>query len=479
MDFGLLVISDLHLGEDLRPAGASHQAHFDAIASELVAFVRHYTRPTSPTRRWRLVINGDMVDFLTVVVDPEPVTEAPEASVLDAVRPAWDAESQAGTSTRKIQAVIDRNRTFFDALAAFVGHGNDLVIVAGNHDAELVWPEVQEALIEGLVACWAGHPERAEPGVRDEAEVRGAVRVQTWFYYEQGLAWVEHGHQYDAYCSVEHVLDPRDTTEPLELEQNLGSAVMRYIGRHLPGNAEENADLSFVDYLRLANALEGSTKRAVLAGYFWLVAHLFAQWGARLLRPAAHAERARQHEARLRKLAQEQAIPEELMLKLEKLRTTPVFVEWLRLLRALMLGRLLVTVAALGLAPLMLMLLPWAWVPWALGALLVVTVGTHLFLALGRDQVDPRVAMRRSARAIAGILRAPIVVFGHSHVPVVDRIPRGGWYFNTGTWVGGPKAARSFTHLVAERSPRGVRAALCQWREGRSWELRAEEVRTR
>src|SRR5205809_2239527 len=68
-----LVISDLHLGEDLRPGGAnvSYLRHLATLERELEKFLAHYTSHRLGDRPWRLVVNGDMVDFMSVMILPE------------------------------------------------------------------------------------------------------------------------------------------------------------------------------------------------------------------------------------------------------------------------------------------------------------------------------------------------------------------------------------------------------------------------
>ena len=73
LDKNILVISDLHLGEDLRPGGAnvSYLRHLATLERELEKFLAHYTSHRLGDRPWRLVVNGDMVDFMSVMILPE------------------------------------------------------------------------------------------------------------------------------------------------------------------------------------------------------------------------------------------------------------------------------------------------------------------------------------------------------------------------------------------------------------------------
>src|SRR5215470_5544544 len=80
LDSNILVISDLHLGEDLRPGGAnvSYLRHLVKLERELESFLSHYAHHRIGDRPWCLVVNGDMVDFMSVMIlpDDEPGDEA-------------------------------------------------------------------------------------------------------------------------------------------------------------------------------------------------------------------------------------------------------------------------------------------------------------------------------------------------------------------------------------------------------------------
>src|SRR5260370_25306412 len=73
LDSNILVISDLHLGEDLRPGGAnvSYLRHLVTLERELENFLAHYTAQRLDGRPWRLVVNGHMIDFMSVMILPD------------------------------------------------------------------------------------------------------------------------------------------------------------------------------------------------------------------------------------------------------------------------------------------------------------------------------------------------------------------------------------------------------------------------
>ena len=465
----ILVISDLHLGEDLRAGLDTVHVEWAELAEDLARFVDHYATAPQGDRPWRLIINGDMVDFLSVWLDVGTTDSSEEATHDD----RWyGAGSRENFARAKMRAVINHNPRVFAALARFVGKGNALNIVVGNHDAEFHWPGVQAEFREGLVALWTTHPDRTEAD-RTPEQLSAEVNFHAWFYFEEDLAWIEHGHQYDGYCSVDWVLDPVDPANDREFEQNLGSAVMRYVGNHLPENPEENQDVGFVDYLELARKQSREVLVKVLSGYGTLVMRMYQQWAFRFRHPILYARQRSRHYARLRTLSETSHLPEPTLRALYRLRRRPVFVDLLRVTTSLMFGRLVITVGAMLMVPVLFVLLSWSMLPLGLVVLAVATVLGHIGLALSRDAVDPTEEMKHAAGRIRRLVRAPLVVFGHTHRPMAHRLEHG-WYFNTGTWVGGHADMRNFTHMVIQRGSGEVRAAICQWRDGRSWELRAE-----
>ncbi len=456
----LLVISDLHLGEHLRAEARDERA--DATDSALIGFLDHHTRTRESSVPWRLVINGDMVDFVAVRLIPEA---ARGSDWLDADEGAYGLTDCPRSALVKMHAVLHHHDEVFRSLARFVGAGNRLDMVIGNHDAAFHWPEVQAVLRHALASTWESLPEAAEPGARTAEEVREAIEFHAWFWFQEGVAWIEHGHQFDPYCSFEDVVTP-DTAEG-ELDQNIGSALMHFVGNHYLSDMEHHWGKGFFGYLQFL-AEQGFWRGAsLLAAYADMCLHLVAVWWDR--RPQRLAERKRRNAARLERLAERARVPLRVLLRLRSMHRRPAAADLDAILRAVMFDRLMLLVAIPAVAGWALLMRPEP----ILGAILAGAVLGPLaaLAARPRDPVDPRLAMRRMSRVIRRLVRVPIVVFGHSHAAVAEN-SRGGWYFNTGSWVGDPDGpGRAFTHLRVLQTPQGWSPALCQWRDGASEEI--------
>lgn len=146
----LYVVSDLHLG-DL--AGKPIFNQTGALA-DLIDYLA--SRPATASLPIGLVLNGDIFDTL-----PEKM----KGYVCD--------RDEAETVIGKI-VVSERFWPIFKALRGYVAKpGHRLFLVLGNHDLELIYPNVQELLLELLVD--AANDAAAEPAPSEiELEARRA-----------------------------------------------------------------------------------------------------------------------------------------------------------------------------------------------------------------------------------------------------------------------------------------------------------------
>lgn len=463
----ILVISDLHLGEDIKPFSrpgenqVSWLRHVVKLEHELEAFLEHHTTQRLDGRPWRLVINGDMVDFLSVCLFPrEDELDASEEER------RFGYGFHAAAAVRKLRSVAERHHGVFQRLAAFLAAGNELHIVLGNHDVEFYWERVQDAFRDLLVA-------RIDPQLVDRPEERAVydavIQFHPWFYYQEGLCYIEHGHQYDEYCSFDYVLNPAEAQGD-NLILSIGSAGSRYVCNLLPEiDPHGQEDWHWTEYFRagLRNGLRGAMRLA--ASYVFMLWQLFNAW--RLLRQrVVDSVRRSQHLERLRALAHRYRLSEEALLALDGLRKPTVIRSLARLLNTFFLDRFAVAVLCLTILSSVL-----AWAPgayWKAAGVLATLLAFRVVDRILAQQrmLDSETQMKAVPQLIRRIIRAPYIVFGHSHDPGAHALDDGGWYFNTGTWVpaGRPGLLNAFTHLMIRHDAGGPRAELRQWRDGAS-----------
>ncbi|HKE14270.1 MAG TPA: hypothetical protein VKB80_05385 [Kofleriaceae bacterium] len=463
----ILILSDLHLGEDLAPtANEATRLHVDMVERQLVQFLRHYTRRREEGRPWRLIFNGDLIDFLAITIGPEH----PDFAFLSA-RPSpeehkYGLRRTARSAVAVVEAVARRHAEVFRALARFIARGNRLDIVCGNHDAELAWPAVQAAFRAGLARAWAGTPDAQRAGAASGDDLAREVEFHPWFYYQPGALWIEHGHQYDECCSFEHQLDPRRPGGD-DIVMNVDNAGARYVNNRV-ADAEES--WSMVGYIRFGATLGVRGFLRLARAYAMFLLAMLVAWRHAKARPAVMQERRESHLARLRELSGRWQVAEETLLALDRARRPPVVSHLRRLLSTLMLDRILLYTGAFAVAvaaPI------WLRLPYAAAVAAGALAGSiALVRVLNRGRLrHPGHFMPQASEQIFRHIDARYVVFGHSHEPVAKAVGQDGkMYLNSGTWVpnGKPGILRSFTHVVVRQRESGPTAELRQWRDGMS-----------
>ncbi|HHH28304.1 MAG TPA: hypothetical protein ENK57_08165 [Polyangiaceae bacterium] len=259
----LVILSDLHLGSDLlehAPVQSRRPAEFDA---DFVDLLDHYRQTPPDGSRWRLVIAGDLFDFIGMSLSPERDIDTPPTEE----ELAHGLGNAADHAVAKMRAIARRHPDVFAALARFVSAGHALTIIHGNHDLALHWSSVRAELLSVLL-------EHVEQGERDRFLER--IEFTEWFFYRDGLAYIEHGHQYDPFCSTHHVLAPFSPTDPKRLARGFCDVLLRYVVRQTPGLPEhghEETGLWF--YANFARQLGIGGGAGILVRYVNAIRELF------------------------------------------------------------------------------------------------------------------------------------------------------------------------------------------------------------
>ena len=192
VDLCTAIISDLHLCE-AEPVNAkfplwkkfkTREFFFD---EQFLSFLELIENKANG-RPLELVLNGDIFDFDSVMTMPEnPLFRI---SWLEKKRGLYPRPERARF---KLQVIWENHELFFQGLRSFIIRGNRVVLIAGNHDLELHFPEVRDFLIQKL-SLPAGAHDR--------------FRFCEWFYISNSDTLVEHGNQYDPYCLCENPIQP-------------------------------------------------------------------------------------------------------------------------------------------------------------------------------------------------------------------------------------------------------------------------------
>jgi len=210
----LLVLSDAHV----------HARSPSAVAQALAAlFLDPAGGGAAPGLPVRAVLAGDFFDFSMVSETPRP-QEAPFAVSRGERR--FGLEPDGPRTAWKIDRIFRAHPGLLDAMTRFLDRGNDLVFLPGNHDEELLLPEVQQHLRERL---------GAPAGGEGSPEERGRVLFAPWFHHEPGFAYVEHGHFHDPDNAPASPVRPCPLPPGSEVALPLGALVTRYLLSVLDG----------------------------------------------------------------------------------------------------------------------------------------------------------------------------------------------------------------------------------------------------
>lgn len=355
----LLVLGDIHL----------HDGSDRSVSEDFAALIGR-ALADGP---FRLVLSGDVYDL--AVAGDAPLPE--RLAAIDAWHPV-----------------------FHDALARLCRAGGQVILVPGNHDAEMAEPEGRAFF---------------------EARVPGA-RVSPWFHREPGVAHVEHGHQYDPDNTHPHPLasdgDPLGVLLTRRVLSRLGDLRLLRVAHATP------IPILLQCFLGYGLRTPGLVVRYALLG-------LATVWrGARGF-GAARALGASRAEA----LAAELELPPAELRRLGDLSAASVLENRPATFRRMYLDRLFASVAmvaggiaaALGIVRLS----SAGAVACAAAALIAATIlSPNRYVGLVHER------LRAAAHRIAALTGAPRVVFGHAH-----QLHDDGTYLNTGSFGMPPRGA--------------------------------------
>ncbi len=459
----LLVLSDVHLGSDLvhhsRPDAPERADSSLRRDRDLAAMLEWYREHRVGKKPWRLVIAGDFVDFVGMSVSvPQSRVDMPgDALDLTEEERAHGLGGAVEHAVLKLQMVGTHHAEVFASLARFVADGNLLVVVRGNHDVDFHWEPVQREFLSLL----SGHAPLEQ----------SCVEFAPWFYYEEGEIFIEHGHQYDSFCSYENVMHPVSPRDPRRSSRSISDVLLRYVVRPTRGMRESgHDDMTIADYLRFGARLGATGMLALARRFFGALGALFAIWRYQF---GGAADWVRQeHDRKMRLLAEARQISESRLRALAKLQRPPATKSLLMILASVMLDR--IVVAVLGLA---LVVAVFYFTPTFEYATLAAVFAASLAAGLGiawaraRGPLDASGELRDCAPRVARLFPAAFVVMGHTHLPEVRQdADAETTYVNLGAWAEedsedgcAPALPATRTHLVVQSVDGELVAELMKW----------------
>jgi len=208
------IISDLHLCE-AEPENKKHplwkkyktkEFFFD---EDFAKFLLGLEKEAGD-EKVELILNGDIFDFDSVTAIPQhPIFRISWLEKKRGLNP------QQAKSVFKMNHILSFHKKWITSLREFILRDNKVIIIIGNHDLEMHFPDVKRAFLKHLAL-----PEKYNDN----------LRFNDWFYISNKDTLVEHGNQYDPYCVIE------DPTAPfirrfnlIEVKVPFGNMATRYM----------------------------------------------------------------------------------------------------------------------------------------------------------------------------------------------------------------------------------------------------------
>lgn len=446
----ILVVSDLHFGEELLPgATTDRRTAVEVGAQAFREFLDHHAARRLGGRPWRLVIAGDLFDFMSVFV---PGSQQVPARTADERRYGIPRSALAGVY--RLARICENHRPLLAAMVRFVAAGHSIDIIVGNHDIELLEAPVVAELERQLRAAGA-----------DDRNV-GRVRVVPWFVYVPGVAWIEHGHVYDEGCSFQYNLCPIDPRSGRMID-NADFAATRYLAMTVPElDPHGIEEWTFWGYMRYGWSVGAISFGRLWAGYARFTWALLAASAQHRSHKGSELRR-RAHLERLSQVAASGGISLDAATAIDRLARTPMTLGWRRLARMLMLDRFGIAVGLVLVMALLFLILPASAALIGSGIAALGAVGANVWL--GKHMVLSQLPMRAIPMRLRRHVDAPAIIFGHTHDPRWQPLRSGGVYINCGTWLPAlrPGLRRSFTHVRIQPKDGALPVVeLRQWRDG-------------
>ncbi len=418
------VISDLHLCE----AEAPHPKYplwkkyktrdyfFDGVFEDFLDKLDERVDGESI----ELILNGDIFDFDSVTAKPPaPPYRVSWVETLTGLKP------QEEKSVFKVKRILNHHEQWVRSLRDFLKKGHRVIFVIGNHDLELHWPRVQEAIVEALT--------------EEEEDLQSQIRFNEWFYISNSDTLIEHGNQYDPYCLAEDPVNPLiQRFNRLEVRVPFGNLATRYLINRM-GFFNPHVDSNFImsawEYVKFFfRYMFRAQPQLLLTWLFWSIVILVQSFFDRLLPSVKNPLTI---EDRIENIAKKANTKPRVVREMRELFVQPATSHPIIILRELWLDRaFLLMLTLLAVFQIFLLInnfykvsLFWTFIPILLFLPFFLFYSSSISSEV-HEYKEPKEKILVTTGLITGVRR---VVYGHTHIPRHELIGPVE-HLNSGTW---------------------------------------------
>ncbi len=414
-----LVVSDLHLCdiEDHADGWKRHKASAWVIDDELDAMVRSHEARLAEGDTFTYLLNGDIFDFdlVTAIPDdpPWPINPLEHSYGLDATEQK---------SVWKLGRILRDHPVFVGTLARLIDAGHRVVVTIGNHDREL-WFDAVAKLLQDTVILACKSP-------------RGSLQIEPWFFHVPGEIYVEHGHQYDYYCSFRYNLEPVvERRGEQHIALSTGNLSNRFLLSNIGFFNPHATDFILSAYGYVLHWLKyyAFTRRMLIMT--WFIGSLRALTAILSTRARLETHPPKDYPRHIRAAAERYDLPLATAEALYALKKPPITNRMYRIVREYWIDRVLLSLAMVGgtiaialsdaalwvklIVPLVVFPLAWFLYQWAAG---------------NDNALTTELRAHAVAFEVGRITPVRAVVFGHTHAATTIPLTRRLTFANSGTW---------------------------------------------
>ena len=421
----LIVVSDLHLSAGYNEETGRYSRNEDFFFDEEFKRFLEYLQEANPGNN-HLIIAGDLFDFLQI-----DGHLAQELSKKKTPFEITERELEFGLGTEeektvwKLRVIVNGHEVFFQALATFLSKKNFLSIITGNHDIELYWEKVQNALV-GHIA------NNFEPGQGIRQQIKKRISFYPWFYYDKDYkTYIEHGNQYDSLNSFQYLLYPVFGLDSKRLWLPFGSFFVRYFFNKLEiSNPFADNIKPPTRYMKWAWNEDKLQFIKNIRNYLPTMFQVF--WKSGKLSKTEKEQLAEENDRELKKLDQVLGLPLDAVRNIYSLMAPPLTRNKLLIILAFG-GFFFLIIALIVFIVLLALSQKFNFSPWtSLSSLGLLIVPIAKWVWSKWFQKDPLEKILPKIKAYLKDVK--IIVFGHTHDPDIRRVDKESRYFNTATW---------------------------------------------
>ncbi len=218
----ILIVSDFHITSGKNSENETWSPTEDFFwDKEFADFLTYYTDDSKSTI---LLFNGDLFDFIQVLVYPENEEQRKFDILNSEINKPYGLRCTENACEFQINKVIEGHPVFFKSLADFLCKGNKIIFLPGNHDIQLYWKNVQnriKACLHKLCTC------------KSSDNHDNNIKFYPWIFYCPGMIYVEHGSQYEETTSFMNFLNPilpfKYSGNREQIELDFSSFLVRYL----------------------------------------------------------------------------------------------------------------------------------------------------------------------------------------------------------------------------------------------------------